>query len=125
MKLVLDAGALIAIDRGDRHVEADVMAAQRASTEVVTSAPVLGQVWRGGPKQVRLARILKLVRVVAVAIEDAKRAGQLLGRSRTSDVVDALVALLVGSGDEVFTSDPDDIGRLLQASGVAAAVVKV
>jgi hypothetical protein len=57
-----------------------------------------------------------------VAVDDAKKAGVHLGKSRTSDVVDALVSLLVGHGDEVMTSDPGDVALLLRARSVDARV---
>jgi hypothetical protein len=37
-------------------------------------------------------------------------------------VVDAALVLLVRTGDTVVTSDPQDIGRLLDAIGVSARV---
>ena len=52
----------------------------------------------------------------------ARRCGLLLAGSATSDVVDAALALLVRRGDTVLTSDPQDIGRLLEATGVEARV---
>jgi len=57
----------------------------------------------------------------------ARRAGELLGRSHTTDVLDALVALAAADrpGHEVLTSDPDDIHHLLQALGVRRVIRKV
>jgi hypothetical protein len=37
--------------------------------------------------------------------------------------VDATVALLAGPGDRIFTSDPDDLTKLVDAAGCRAVVV--
>jgi hypothetical protein len=55
----------------------------------------------------------------------ARRAGELLAKTKTADVIDALVAELARDGDTVLTSDPKDIGLLLMAAGTRAAVVAV
>lgn len=125
MRLVLDAGALIGIDRGDRRVAGLVQLAQRSQATLTTSAAVVGQVWRDGGRQVRLARALPMIEIRDVSLDDARRAGELLGRSRTADVVDSLLSQLVLPGDTVLTSDPDDIARLLQARAVDARIVRV
>lgn len=46
MDLVLDAGALIAIDRADRRVAGLVELGRRAGATLVTVAPVVAQAWR-------------------------------------------------------------------------------
>jgi len=46
-----------------------------------------------------------------------KEAGRLLGAAGLSDVVDAAVILLSQDGDEIVTSDHDDLERLASASG--------
>jgi hypothetical protein len=65
------------------------------------------------------------VDVRALDPDDAKRTGMLLARSKTSDVVDGHVALLVREGDRVLTSDPKDIDALLSAREVSARIVRV
>jgi hypothetical protein len=125
VNLVLDAGALIGIDRDDRRTAGLVELGRRSAAELVTTAPVVGQAWRDGAKQARLARALAMIDVRAATVDDAKDAGDLLGRARGSDVVDALVALLALPGDQLLTSDPDDLGQLVHARGVDAHVVAV
>ena len=125
MTVVLDAGALIALDRGDRGVAADLVVARRQGADVVTIGPVIGQVWRDGARQVGLARAVATVEVLPVGAAEGRAAGELLGRSGTADVVDALLALAVRPGDQVITSDSDDLRRLLLAAGVRARVVPV
>lgn len=125
MNLVLDAGALIAIDRDDRRVAGLIELGRRAAADLVATAPVVGQAWRDGVRQARLARALTMIDVRSVALQDAKDAGNLLGRARCTDVVDALVALLALPGDQLLTSDPDDLVRLVGARHVDARVVAV
>jgi hypothetical protein len=125
MKLVLDAGALIGIDRHDRRVAGLIQLGRRAAADLVTTAPVIGQVWRDGSRQAQLARALAMVDVRHVGFDDAKSAGILLAHSGTSDVVDALVALLAQPGDQVLTSDPGDMDRLASAHRSDVRIVAV
>jgi hypothetical protein len=125
MRLVLDAGALVAVDRDDRKVRALLAEAVEAGVPVQTSAAVVGQVWRGGPRQARLARVLRGVRVVSLEEDDGRRIGLLLAATGSSDVVDAHVVLDAADGDVVLASDPHDIRRALDALGVRASVVRV
>jgi hypothetical protein len=54
-----------------------------------------------------------------------RRAGELLGRARASDVVDAALVLLAADGDTILTSDPTDIASLAASAGLDAAVLSV
>ena len=59
MSLVLDAGALIAVERGDREVLALLKRERQQGRAPLTHGGVLGQVWRGGQgRQAQLARLL-------------------------------------------------------------------
>jgi hypothetical protein len=122
MKAVLDAGALIAIDRRDRGIGARLRVLQRRGTPLRTSAAVVGQVWRDGRRQANLARVLAGVGVEDLRRRDGKQIGELLAATASADVVDGHVALLVTQDDLVFTSDPGEIRSLLRARGVAADV---
>jgi hypothetical protein len=121
--LVLDAGALIAVDRGDRGMYKKIEEALRIGDPVRTNPNVVAQVWRDGAKQARLARALRDVTVEPITRKDGYRAGELLGATRTKDVVDATVALLAKSYDEVYTSDPSDLRTLCEATGFKAVVI--
>ena len=125
MALVLDAGGLVAIDRKDFVVRRQIDEATRRSVEVVTSAAVVAQVWRNGSRQAVLAPLLRGFDIRPLGLAAGRRIGELLAVSRTVDVVDAHLALLVRDGDVVLTSDPSAIGRLLESLGVAASVIKV
>ncbi len=125
MTAVLDAGALIAIDKRDRRVGAMLRVLQRDGVAVQTSAGVVAQVWRDGRRQVNLARVLPGVDVAAIEDGAARKVGQLLGSSGTSDLVDAHVALLVQPGGGVLTSDEPDIKALLKTRRVRATIIRV
>ncbi|MGH9072039.1 MAG: hypothetical protein ACRDX8_12960 [Acidimicrobiales bacterium] len=125
MIAVLDAGALIAIDRRDRRVAALLRVLQSNGTEVHTSAGAVAQVWRSGSRQVNLGRVLSGLGTVALDETAATKVGELLSANCTSDVVDAHIALLVDTGDTVLTSDEADIRALLRTRRVKASVVRV
>jgi len=124
-RLVLDAGALVAFERGDVHVRAQLAAARRLGLELATTSPVIAQVWRDGRRQALIARLSAATRIDAPDEAAARRAGELLARTRTSDVIDALLVGIARDGDSVITSDPGDIGRLLAAARTRAAIVAV
>ncbi len=125
MTLVLDAGALIADERGTRGIATLVRRERVLGRPAVTSAAVVAQVWRGGSRQAELTRLLIGAFVHPLTAEVGPELGVLLGRSGTSDVVDAHVAWLARPGDVVLTSDPDNLNRLLDARGVGVAVRRV
>jgi len=126
MTLVLDAGALIALERGDREMWIRLEAERRAGEPPVTHGGVVAQVWRGGrDRQVSLARALAGVEVVPLDDELGRRAGVLLGGARMTDAVDAAVALLAADDDRIVTSDPEDLRRLVLAGGRHVDVIAV
>src|SRR5436190_7451792 len=111
----LDSGALIAFERNDRTMVAIVARAVQLRVPLAVPAGVVGQVWRDGRRQARLARLLGSTQVEVEPLDDlrARAAGQLCGVTGTRDVIDASVALCArGRGHGVVTSDPDDLRRL-------------
>jgi hypothetical protein len=82
-----------------------------------THAGVLGQVWRGGPRQARLSQALEGIYVEALHEQLGRAAGQLLATARRSDVIDAALVLLAHDGDEIVTGDRDDLAPLAEAAG--------
>jgi hypothetical protein len=125
MTAVLDSGALIAIDRRDRKIGAMLRVLQRDAEPVRTSAGSIAQVWRAGRQQTNLARTLPGLDIAVLDEVAAKKVGELLGSSGTSDLVDAHVALLVHPGGQVLTSDEPDIKALLRTRRVKATVIHV
>jgi hypothetical protein len=115
--LVLDAGALLAVDRNDRAMIARLRVAQQHGMDLRSNAMVVAQVWRDGQgRQVQLARLLHAVDVQAVGQRAGRDAGVLLAATGSAEPIDATVALLVQAGDRIFTSDPADLTLLLQAA---------
>ena len=125
MTAVLDAGALVAVDKRDRVVGAMLRVLHRDGVPVVTSGGVVAQVWRDGSRQANLARILTGVVVDPLDDVVARRVGELLRQNRSDDPVDAHVALLVHPDDQVITSDEPDLKALLCTRNVRARIVCV
>lgn len=116
--LILDAGALLAVERGDRQVAALVKRERVAGRVPLTNGGVVAQVWRGSGRQALLARLLPGVEVIGVGDDLGRRAGTLLARSGTRDAIDAAVVCLAADGDDILTSDPGDLQALVTAAGV-------
>lgn len=113
--VTLDAGALIALDRGDRRIIALLARAQESAARVTVPATALAQAVRDPARQARLARLVRQPATDVVALDrvDATGVGRLLTTSGTADVVDAHVVLCARrTGQAVATSDPDDLRRL-------------
>ena len=113
--VTLDAGALIAFERNERAVVAIIARAYEQKIRLAAPAGVVGQVWRDGRRQARLARLLgsELVEIESLDDRRARAAGQLCGVAGTSDVIDASVVLCARArGHAVVTSDLDDLRRL-------------
>jgi len=122
--LILDAGALVAVDRGDRAMIARLRAAQRHGLELRSNAMVIAQVWRDPHgRQAGLARLLRAVDVRAVDQQTGRDAGVLLGAADTGDPMDATVVLLAAPGDRILTSDPADLTRLARLADRRAVIV--
>jgi len=117
VSLILDAGALIAYERGDRTVLAFLMSAVDAEDAVKTSTAVVAQVWRDGTRQVALGRLLRGIEEIPLTPQRARATGELLRQAGTADVVDAALVELAHDGDEILTDDPDDLHRLANHSG--------
>ena len=82
------------------------------------------QVWRNGSRQARLARFLASIDVHP--FEDGPPVGELLARSRTSDVVAAhLVMVAVRLGDSILTGDVEDLSTLVAALNGRAPTIHV
>lgn len=113
--VTLDSGALIAFERSERKVVTLLARARERSESLSVPVGVIGQVWRDGRRQARLARLLGSDAVEIVALDDfgARAAGQLCGASGAADVIDATVVLCAQArGRRIATSDPDDMRRL-------------
>lgn len=126
MRLVLDSGALIALEKNDRPMWRRIKAAQLAGSVPVTHGGIVGQVWRGGgPRQACLAIALAAIDVRPLDAVLGRSAGALLHRAKRNDVIDAALVLLAEDGDHVLTSDLDDIQPLAEASSRHVEVIPV
>lgn len=122
--LVVDAGALLAVDRDDRAMIARLRVAHQNGLELRSNAMVVAQVWRDRRgRQANLARVLRAVDVRAVSHSNGREAGVLLVESGTADPIDATVVLLAAPGDRILTSDPKDLTRLAAAARNRAVIV--
>ena len=117
-RLVLDAGAFIALDRNDQAMWERVSVARRSALQMVTHAGIVGQVWRRPSLQARMARAIKYVDVLPLTIDLAQAAGLLLAATGTDDVHDATLALICQPADLLITSDVDDLATLLDVRRV-------
>jgi len=113
--LTLDTGALIALEAGSRSMALRVEQAMAASAELAIPAGVVAQAWRGGARQVRIAKLLQLqvTSIVALDTKLALRVGAKCAITRSTDVVDVSVVLCARDrGHAVVTSDPHDIAAI-------------
>jgi predicted nucleic acid-binding protein len=112
--VILDAGFLVSVDRGERVAQEFLAAAVRHNTPLHSTEPVIAQVWRAGSRQTRLARFLGAIAVHP--LDDGRTVGAILARSGTTDVVDAhLVSVAIRTGEPILTADVGDIGRIAAA----------
>jgi predicted nucleic acid-binding protein len=113
--ITLDTGALIAIERGSRRLQALLDEAAAHGADIAVPAGVVAQAWRASPRQALLSRFLRLTEVTTVVLDEAeaKAAGALCGRAGTADVVDASVVICARSrGHAVLTGDTSDLAVL-------------
>ena len=123
--VVYDAAVLVAADRNERRAWAEHKARLEFGVIPLIPAPVVAQVSRS-PQQAQLRRFLTGCVVVPLGESEAHEAGRLLGMTRTADVVDAVVVTLaLRQKAMILTGDPDDMERLVRASGREVAVVSV
>jgi predicted nucleic acid-binding protein len=123
--VVYDAAILVAADRNERRAWAEHKARLELGVVPLVPAPVVAQVSRS-PRQAQLRRFLTGCVVVPLGETEAHGAGRLLGMTKTSDVVDAVVVTTaLRQKAAILTSDPDDIERLVRASGREVAVVTI
>jgi predicted nucleic acid-binding protein len=116
--VVYDAGALVAAERDDREFLTVHLTFVTQERVIVVPSPVLTQVWRGGDRQVGLSQLLRACVIEPTSEATARKGGVILGRSRSSDAVDAIVVATALAHDALIaTSDPRDIALLWTASG--------
>jgi hypothetical protein len=122
---VYDAAVLVAADRNERGARAEHKVGLELGIVPLVPAPVVVQVSRS-PQQAQLRRFLTGCVVLPLGETEAHEAGRLLGLTKTTDVVDAVVVITaLRQNATILTGDPDDIERLVGASGREIAVVAI
>jgi predicted nucleic acid-binding protein len=113
--ITFDAGGLIALDRNDRRVLVLVARAAETGARITIPATALAQVTHHPQRQARLARLVRQPTTDVVPLDrvDATNVGRLLSASATADITDAHVVICARrAGQQVVTSDPDDLTNL-------------
>jgi hypothetical protein len=122
--LVLDAGALIAYERGDQRVAA-LIEEGALLARLIVPASVVAEVWRGGPRAARLAHLFNASEIDSLDEARAREIGVRLGARDAGDVTDAhAVCCALEHSARVVTSDSDDI-RALTAPDEPLALISV
>ena len=119
--LMLDTGALIALDRGNKRMIALIHRALAQGFAFRVPSGVLGQAWRDGRVQVTLGRFLRSEEVEIIPLDEelARSCGELCGASNTSDIIDASVVILARDRrDAILTGDRNDLKRLDPAAQI-------
>jgi hypothetical protein len=123
--VVYDAAVLVAADRNERRAWAEHKARLEFGVVPLVPAPVVAQVSRF-PRQAQLRRFLTGCVIVPLGETEAHEAGRLLGLTKTSDVVDAVVVTTaLRQKATILTGDPGDMEPLVRASGGEVAVVAI
>ncbi len=113
---ILDAGALIALERDNRRLRAILRRSLAPRSQVIIPASVLAQAWRRGPRSAPLAKWIGKSEVDVLDEDRAKGIGVRLGARNSTDVADAhVVSCAIERRAAVITSDPDDIEGLAEA----------
>ena len=111
--MIFDAGVLIALEKpSKRRVVLALVEKHLAEGSLpVTTDAVLAQAWRDPARQVALTRLARTLDVFGFG--DPQVVGVRCGQTRTSDVVDASLAVLADQlGETIVTTDPADMKKL-------------
>lgn len=112
--LTLDAGALIAYERGQAKIREILTVGYARGLVPTVPAVALAEVWRGDGKDARIAHLLKACTIEVVDERIARAAGGLRRKVEGAGTIDACIAIGVRlRGDAIATSDPVDMRALL------------
>jgi predicted nucleic acid-binding protein len=124
-RLVLDTGALIALERGDPRARAQLGAAVRRGYAIVVPVLAVMEALDGARSPARLNQVLAaldaelpLLPAIAHQVAGLKRRAGVKGDADATVVLEALAV----PGSAILTGDPADIGALLEVSGAAGRV---
>lgn len=117
--VTLDAGVLIAAERGSSSARAVVASSVEDDMDLVVSAATVAEVWRGGSRGAGIAWLISTCQVEPVDSPLARRAGELLGEAGSQETLDAiLVATAERHRAPVVTADLGHVAPLADAAGV-------
>lgn len=114
-RLILDSGAVIALARGEKRARAFLTRAVELGIEVEVPVVVVAETLRGSRRDAPVYRVIKAVGEVPETLEvHGRTAGRLLGVTRSSKTVDALVVAqaVEAGGAYILTGDAGDLERL-------------
>ena len=117
---VFDAGAFIALERRAPLLLGILDEALHGTVQIVLPRTVIAQVWRGGPGQANIGRLISAGRgpdgpviIDELSAGRAKEIGVTIGKISHPDIVDVHVALAAAErGHAVLTSDDADIAAV-------------
>ena len=110
--MIIDAGPFIVDGENlNSRLWALIKRATERGEELHTTHPVLAQVWREPTRQANLARAVRYFDIHP--LDESMTIGRRLADTRTSDVVDAHLAVVAESlGTFILTGDPGDMSKL-------------
>lgn len=125
MTLILDTGALTALDTDDRAMWVRLKGALLDADVPVTHAGAFGHAWTLGSEQRRLEMALAGMDIRALDEAIARRASRFIPESDDgSKFLDASLVLLATDDDEIVTSDPKRLTQVATASGLHLELVQ-
>jgi hypothetical protein len=94
---------------------------------ILIPATVVAEIWRDPPRPRSTSLIEASNDVVPLTLARARAAGELLGSSWTTQIVDACVAALaIGSAPSlILTSDVRDLEALIEAAGADVLIERI
>lgn len=113
--VVLDTGALIAIERFDRKLWSRLTEELEFWGDIVVPASVLAEAWRGGPRSAPIARLLDSSDVDSLDEARAREVGERLASRGGRQATDAHVVCCALEIDAaVATTDAEDVEALCE-----------
>ena len=128
MKVTYDTGALMAAERNDRSMWALHDGYNAEGVTPLVPAPVLAEAWRAGARQARLSHLLRPCEIEHMTADQARKIGELIGVSGIDDITDVAVvevAVRLGDGGPVVTSNVAHIRQVAEAAGVTLSIEEV
>ena len=125
MTLILDSGAMTALDTDDRAMWTRLKGALLDGDVPITHAGAFGQAWTLGTEKTRLEMALAGIEIKALDETSARQASRLVAATDSSSrLLDAALVLLAADDDEILTASPKRLTHIAQASGLHLELVQ-